>query len=84
MIRSGLGEPAATPTPGPAPAFEGQEVPLELAEDAVSVAGRLTKLDDALAAIESATDALERTYAEELAQRGDETAEDETPRTPSG
>ena len=54
-----------------------------LADEAASIGTQLSELEEVLAAIESATQTLERTYAEELAPSG-ETAAGETESTSGG
>ena len=59
--------PVAAPTPPPA-AAEPVETPVATPADAESVGRQLSDLDDVLAAIEMATQTLERTYSDEIAE----------------
>lgn len=72
LIRAVLAEPPSSPAP-PAPAPAPPESRQAPAAEAAPINRQLEELDQVLAAIESATQTLERTYAEETGATGEQT-----------
>lgn len=71
--------PAPPPPPAPPPEAEPGPPPEEVAAEATSIGDQLSELDEVLAAIEMATQTLERTYAEEIRGAGRPEGESEQP-----
>ena len=70
MIRdlTGAPDPVTEPSPAPAVPAASAAAPLEPSDPAESVGRQLSDLDEVLAAIEMATQTLERTYSDEVAE----------------
>ena len=65
LIRAALDRPQSSPAPPPVQAVPAPSAGPSAAEPAAPINRQLEELDQVLAAIESATQTLERTYAEE-------------------